>query len=192
MTTRPTAWIRLGLRGAAIAIAAALGLGTVPALAADIGQLGCPMERLTEPQRTVFVQGVRERAPLTDPRLDHFRRALDDCARNFGWSSVLSELARLYNLGATGQAEARRDLAEVGIDVAPIERALLADTELVSAVHGSQYPEQQMNAFIGRLSPSVDELVSQQPPGSQASENLGMFIMYRAIMESARIRFGQS
>ena len=171
---------------AAIVLAAC---GLQPAGAADLAQLDCPVSRLSEQERAAFVEAAGVQAPRCDPRFLGFLRMGEECARSHGWSQSAADHALLYNLAVNGQAGVRRRLEGMGIDVASVERALLADTALIAATGSGRFPEEQIIAFNRRLQPFVEETSARLPAGTDFATPLGTFIVLRAIMESSRTQF---
>ena len=176
---------------AALLALAAAGLpgGGTAAIAADVGQLDCPATRLTEQQRSAFAAYLADgQISRTDSRFVAFQHAVRDCAETLAWTQPVAELAYRYTVSALAQAENRRRLDAAGFDVAAIERSVLADPQLIAASATGPYPEQELRAFITRLDAAVEAQLRRDATG-RATESLGMFVMFRAMMEAARAAF---
>lgn len=169
-----------------VSIAVAAGLAT-PAPAADPGQIGCPIEALDAADRERLVEHVRRQAEPTEPAMQVFYGGVGTCASRHGWSSEAARQSIMYNLAFIGQRDARAVLEGRGIDVAAIERRLLADRETIAASRSKSAPE-AMVAFYGRLDPATRRQL-EADRHEDTAELLGMYLQYRAAVETSRADF---
>ena len=172
--------------------AASMLLATVPAQAADPGQLPCPADRLGAAERAQVVAHLRDRAAREDARFAPLERAIAACTERHGWSERTAELAVMHTLSALGQAEYRRDLAGRGVDVAPVEQAILADQALIRASVDGSFPEAEFEALVTRLQPTIEGIVEAQASPEEVGSELGLFIAFRTMMEATRLGFAAS
>jgi hypothetical protein len=87
------------------------------------------------------------------------------------------------------QAAVRRQFAQDGIDLAELERVLLADTELTASYRSAASLEAAVQAFTRRNVAMVLRLLGPHGADSAYVERAGYFIAARAIVEASRIRF---
>lgn len=170
-------------------VAAALAApfaGAAPATAADVGQLTCPVDALSEAERTHLVEAVRRQTERQDPIRSVFYRSAMDCRARHGWTLAAAELAIVYHIADIGQGIARTGLEERGVDVAAIERALLADAAAVASAREDDRGEGLVTFFEG-LDPELRRSVERL--GGQGAELIGQYLLFRAAMETSRADF---
>ena len=173
--------------GAAQPLLAALAFVATPVVAADGAQLGCPVEALSAGERENLADHVRRQGGPDEPAMQAFFRGVDGCVSRHGWPPGAAQHAVLYNLAAIGQREARVALERQGLDVATIERALLADRTTIEAARGESGPD-AITAFYEGLDAALRQRIESADEGRSA-ELLGTYLMYRAVMETSRADF---
>ena len=173
--------------GAGPLLFAALAVLAAPAAAADGAQLACPIEALGAGERENLADHVRRQAGPDEPAMQAFFRGVDGCVTRHGWSTGAAQQAIVYNLAAIGQREARVALERQGLDMATIERALLADRATVEAARGEGGPD-AITAFYEGLDAGLRQRIESADDGRSA-ELLGTYLMYRAVMETSRADF---
>jgi len=171
------------------------GLALAPAGAADVRQIDCPLNEMSAPDRAAYAAFVTEGAGAAggaDPRREPFRRALLACAERFGWSEPAVIQAAAFSIGQLGQAEIRRQMTALGLDLTELERAAIADTELLAAVRNGTFTRETGAAFAQRNNGLLMRLTAGQPDEVRVARKLGNFVGFIAVMETARSRFAQS
>ena len=173
--------------GARLLLAVGLALVVTPTAAADSAQLACPVETLNSREREDLADHVRRQAGPDEPAMQAFFRGVRGCVSRHGWSPAAAEQAVIYHLAAIGQREARVALERQGLDMAPIERALLADRATVEASRGEGGPD-AIAAFYDGLDAPLRQRIESVDEGRLA-ELLGTYLMFRAAMETSRSDF---
>lgn len=181
-----TARSAMGMFGGLL-LGAAAALGAAPAAAADVAHISCPVDSLDAAERERLVDHVRRQAPATDPAMQRFYQTVSDCGRRHGWSDEAARDAIVHNLAEIGQRQARRTLEQRGVDVAAIERALLADAAVVASAR-SEEPGDVMTAFFARLDARLRAPIEGDESGD-AAELLGAYLLYRSAVETSRADF---
>jgi hypothetical protein len=175
-------------RAAATAAAAGIFLlfaAPSPAAAADPAQIECPVEMLDAAGRERLADLVARQAE-DDAAFAPFYGSIARCMIRHNWSEGEAEQSLRYNLALFGQRAARRNLEGMGVDVAAIERLLLADPRTIEAAR-SEDPGDGMAAFVERLEPAL--LQRLEAMGGDGAEQLGAFLLFRAAMETSRADF---
>jgi hypothetical protein len=172
------------LAAASIAIAAA-----PRAHAADVAQIDCPLTAMSEAQRLALGEHASHLGSRQDPVVVPFESAVTRCADELHWDSGRRDAARLHGLASLMQAAVRRQFAQDGIDLAELERVLLADTELTASYRSAGSLEAAVQAFTRRNVAMVLRLLGPHGADSAYVERAGYFIAARAIVEASRIRF---
>ncbi|MEA3016854.1 MAG: hypothetical protein QOI38_1576 [Sphingomonadales bacterium] len=170
-----------------LVLIAAAAAFAAPAAAADPDQIGCPADTLSGADRERLVEHVRHQGQPTEPAMQVFYRSVDGCVARHGWSAGAARQAIVYNLAFIGQRETRATLQQRGVDVAEIERRLLADAGTIAASRTDSAPEALL-AFYNRLDPAMRERLEADARGDTA-ELLGSFLMFRAAVETSRADF---
>ncbi|HEX8365180.1 MAG TPA: hypothetical protein VF603_07850 [Allosphingosinicella sp.] len=165
---------------------AAAGLA-LPADAADPAQITCPADALSAGEREGLLDHVRRQGQPTEPAMQVFYRSVDGCVSRHGWSPGAARFSIVYNLAFIGQRQTRASLEERGVDVAAIEQRLLADPGTIAASRTDTAPE-AMVAFYNRLDPATRQRLEADERDDTA-ELLGMFLQYRAAVETSRADF---
>lgn len=169
-------------------LAAALVALPAPAAAADVAQLDCPIEAMTGAERESLADHVRRQANAEEAAMQAFYRSLDGCRSRHRWSMAATREAIVYHLAAIGHRQARRTLEERGIDMAAVERALLADRAVIAAARTEQGPD-AIAAFYDRLDPALRRSVESGPDADGSAELLGTYLVFRAAVETSRAQF---
>ncbi|HEX8642730.1 MAG TPA: hypothetical protein VF702_02320 [Allosphingosinicella sp.] len=164
-------------------LVAAWAFAATPAAAADPGQINCPVRNLGPGELARVTDIVRRQG---DEPMPDFYASIDACRQRLGWSEAEAEQALMFNLAEIGQREARRDLEGRGVDVAAIERALLADSAVIESARGRDAGD-RLTEFFGRLDPAVRSSVERH--GGDGAELVGTFLIFRAVMETSRRDF---
>ncbi|HYG30847.1 MAG TPA: hypothetical protein VD887_11610 [Allosphingosinicella sp.] len=168
------------------ALIAAAGLA-FPAAAADPAQITCPADALNASEREGLVDHVRRQGRPTEPAMQVFYRSVDGCVARHGWSAGAARLSIVYNLAFIGSRQTRASLEQRGVDVAAIEQRLLADPETIAASRTDSAPE-AMVAFYNRLDAATRQRL-EADEREDTAELLGMFLQYRAAVETSRADF---
>jgi hypothetical protein len=162
------------------------------ALFADAAQLDCPLTIISPAERATVEQAVAERRPGTDPRLQVVYRSVLVCAQRHGWSRHAVGVASGYIFTAIAVDTARRALATRGIDVAELERMLLADAELRALPEGAEALRAGVNGFFQRHQAYLVGLAGPRPRDPEEIFSLiGVFMASRVAMEVSRASFAQ-
>lgn len=179
---------QLGLKiaGALTLSAAALAVGTVPALAADVATLACPLEALGAGERAQLEDTVRRQGKVEEAGMQALYRSVFACSRRHGWSEAAAQQAVVYSLADVGQRQARATLESWEVDVNAIERALLADRAVVDSARTDAVGDQTVRFFEG-LPPGLR--ASIEAHGNEGAEVLGTFLVFRSAVENGRADF---
>jgi hypothetical protein len=182
-----TGLARRAARAAGISAAAAALLFTaMPASAADPAQITCPVDALSDKEREQLADHVRRQSSAEEPVIEAFHASVTACLARHGWSQQAARLAVVHNLATIGQREARLGLERLGVDVAPIERLLLADRAAVDSAR-SEASSDALTAFYEGLDPAMRRSIESR--GGNGAELLGTFLLFRAAMETSRADF---
>jgi hypothetical protein len=178
---------------ARLLIAAALAAALVaPAAAADLSQLGCPAAALSRAEREGLAENVAALGPNTDPFFQRFEAMAARCAERHGWSSEQHRIARIYGVAMVGQAELRRTLTALGVPLEEIERAVLADTEILAAARAGDMGQDVIGAFVRRHEPLIERVLAGRSGENQRGELLGRFLLFRVMADVTRDQFRES
>jgi len=173
-----------GLAAASIAIAAA-----ARAHAADGAQIDCPLTAMSEAQRFALGEHASHLGSRQDPVAAPLESALARCADELHWDADRRDTARLHGLASLMQAAIRRQFARDGIDLAELDRALLADTELTASYRSSASSDAALQGFARRSEAMIVRLLGPHGADNTYVERAGYFIAATAMMERSRIRF---
>jgi hypothetical protein len=161
-------------------------------LLADPVQLDCPVAEMTASERTAMEQFVAEQGPTGDPRMQSVYRAVLVCAGRYGWPREVVGQAAGYVFTVIAAETARQRLAARGIDVAGLERRLLADPALRDIPEGAEPLRTAVNGFFRRNREYVTSLAGRPSrQAEQALTMLGIFMGARVSMEISRARFAE-
>jgi hypothetical protein len=178
---------------ARLLIAAALACAApAAAAAADPAQLDCPVAALSGAERRGLAENVAALGPREDPNFQRFQDAVARCAERYGWSDEQQRLARVHNVSAVGQAELRRRLTGLGVALAEIERAALADAEFAAAARAGQMGPDVIGAFTGRHRVLIERVLAGRSHDRDRGELLGRFILFRVMTDISRDQFRAS
>lgn len=155
------------------------------AAAADPAQIECPVETLDTAGRERLSDLVA-RQERDETAYLPFYGSVMRCMVRHGWSEAEAEASLRYTLALLGQRTARRSLEAMGVDVAALERLLLADRSTVEAAR-SENAGDRMTAFIEGLEPAL--LQRLEATGGDGAEQLGHFLLFRSAMETSRADF---
>jgi hypothetical protein len=157
---------------------------------ADPAQIDCPVTSLTAAQRAAFVAYVAEMGGMQDPRFLVMVEAVGRCQQRFGWSGAAAWRARIYQLAATGEALARRQLAARGVALAPLEQAIAGDAPLTQALAENRVGDGVAD-FIrrrgGMLDPALLTIAAADRPA--AVREVEAFVTYHGMARYYRARF---
>jgi hypothetical protein len=175
--------MRRSLLLAALAAAAT----ATPAAAAGIAQLDCPNAAMSPAQREALAEAAAAMPHGSDPRLAPLRETAQACARRLRWSPAATNSAIAYHAAAAGVAQLRRRLAADGVDVAPLENALLADRALFDALGPGGNGETPMSTFLARHQAIIERTIGGR--AGDVQERVGNFAGFLVAMQAMRVRF---
>ena len=170
----------------AIWFLALLAIGS-PAAAADQAQLSCPRDRLSTEQRSGLEAAAQVLAPFSDPRIVALIETLAACQREHGWSAAAAESARRYHLSNALRGAMRAPLVAAGIDLNVLERALLADEQLIEASRQGMSDE-LARGMVTRYVPLVSRMAGARM--DQVAEAVGKYMGAVVMGEASRRNFG--
>lgn len=154
-----------------------------PALAVDPAQLDCPLAALSDAQREAAAEAMIALAGVNDARLTPLRAAAETCARQLGWSARATDYADAYHASRLAREGLRQRLTAAGVDIAPLERVILADRELLAALGPNGIDEGTMNAFVERNTDLVLRTMGDHPPQVQSwIGNFSGFVVSAEVM----------
>jgi hypothetical protein len=169
--------------------AASLALASMPARAADPAQIDCPLAGMAVAQRGAFNDLIATRGARSDARFQAYHRSVEQCAARFHWSESTKAAAANFGLATTAEAHMRRLIAARGIDLAPVESALLADRASMDAESGSPAQQQALLAFAQRNAGLLVGLPGVSGADDPVLEWIGIFVAARAVREGAHAAF---
>jgi hypothetical protein len=175
--------IRLTLAAVALAFAPA------PVRAADPAQIDCPLAGMTAAQRGAFDDLIATQGARSDARFQAYQQAVEQCATRFHWSENARAAAHNFGLASAAEAHMRRLIEARGIDLAPVESALLADRASMESENGSPAQEQALLAFAQRNAGLFAGLPGMSGGDDPALVWIGIFVAARADREGARAAF---
>ncbi|MEA3013663.1 MAG: hypothetical protein QOD42_2208 [Sphingomonadales bacterium] len=173
-------------RSLLLAALAALAAAT-PAAAADIAGLDCPDAALSEAQRGALADAVVAMVDRSDSRLDPLRAAVRTCAARLHWSDRAAAAATTYHVAAAGSAQLRRRLAEAGVDVSPLDRAVLADRALHRALISGDGVGAALAGFRARNDAIVERVIRGR--SGDMAELIGNYTGFAAAAVAMRFSF---
>jgi len=161
-------------------------LAATPAMAADPAQLSCPRDQLSEAQLAALNTAAEAMVEFSDPRIAVLTAAIGDCARRHSWSATETEMARRYHLSHAYRMGVRPALIAGGLDLAELERAILADeeflTRLRTATSGSV-----LESLVERHADLIMRTLGNR--GGTLGERLGGYLGAIAMEEASRRNF---
>ena len=158
-------------------------------LYADAAQLGCPLDRLTGEQRSALNRSIVEQGPQDDPPRVALRRSAAACAARYNWSSEARRNATNYNFITATIDDTSRFLVARGVDIAQIERLLIADRGVMDAAPASPAQSQALDDWARRNLPFLVGLPGTGQTGEENFVVLGSYMAARAMVDSARAGF---
>jgi hypothetical protein len=177
-----------GLAAKAIPAVALLALLAAPAAAADPANLGCPAASLSEAQRTAITRSVLT-GGLDVTERDAVVAAVDRCGEQFGWPVSARELAFRHSLSLIPLGEVRARLAAAEVNVAELERRVLADAALIEASRSDRFPEAELLAFLGRMEPALRARIDDPATPESLRSDIGALVILVAMAEASRRNF---
>ena len=166
--------------------AVVFGLSASPAPAADVVQLSCPRDRLSEAQRAGLGSAALAMAQMSDPRIQALTEALAACARSHAWSANAAEMARRYHLARAHEVAVRPVLMAAGLQLAEVERVILADNVLIARFQGGS-DTIVMTDLIDRHRDLIMRTFGDR--GTSLAEKFGSFLGAIALAEASRRGF---
>jgi len=190
---RHRAPVARALRRACAAAAGAAALAAAaPAAASDVAELACPAEQFTDDDRRILDISAVDSNYERPETVTVIERVLDICAARFTWSDEERDDALLYVRATAGQSLFRRQLAgQRHLDVAALERAVLADTALIQAAVERRNSPEELGHFLKRIRPQIDRWGRRNGRNSVLLNALGGLFATTAIAEGSRIRFSR-
>ena len=176
------------LAGLAVFAAAALVAGA-PASAGDVAELACPAAGMTRSDRRVLDAAARETDYNAPRPAAVVERLVAACASRFQWTAEERRDAAQYLRASTGQALFRRRLEGRGLDLAMLEREVIADRALIRAAVDMRQNPPELDAFIDRMAPVVGPWLLRHSGERRLTGALGGLFATTAIVEGSRIRF---
>ena len=170
----------------ALWVLALLAIGT-PAAAADQAQLSCPRDRLSTDQRSGLEAAAQVLAPFSDPRIVALTETLAACGRAHGWSAAAAESARRYHLSNALLGAMRPRLVAAGIDLNVLERALLADAQLIESSRQGVSDELARDMVTRHLA-LVARMAGDRM--DQVADAVGKYMGAVVLAEASRRNFG--
>lgn len=173
---------------AAVAAAALLVLAGSPAAAGDLAEIACPLENLGEEDRIVIGSLYMDKAQR-EPAIRAGAREVADCATRLEWSRAERAAASLYVSAFLSQVQFRQSLTDSGLDLARLERDVIADAALIGAAVASDRAPPELSAFMERFAVTERAWVRRKRHVPMVMHNVGGFVAATAVTEAARIRF---
>jgi hypothetical protein len=179
-----TTWYR-----AAGAAAALLYAGfAAPAIAGDEAELACPIAGLGAAERTALTTIGEDRSARRAAQAVVARRVAA-CAARFGWNDRERSAAAHYVAPYLTRERFRAALAEEGLDLARIERDVLADAPLMAAAVAPQSSPPALDEHLRRLVATEQAWVARNEGAREKLQALGGLVSATALAEGARRRF---
>jgi hypothetical protein len=156
---------------------------------ADAAQLDCPLDRLTGEERTALHRSIVEQGPQDDPPRVALRRSAAACGARYRWSNEALRNAANYNFIVATIDDTSGFLVARGVDVAQIERLLIADRTVMDAVPASPAQSQALDDWARRNLPLLVRLLGTGQAGEQNFTVLGSYMAARAMIDNVRAGF---
>jgi hypothetical protein len=172
------------------AIAASL-LVAVPVSAADPANLGCPSAALSDPDRTAIRRAVLSGDGLGAAERRAMTAAVDRCGERFGWDTSARSSAFAHSLSLISSAADRTRLVSAEVDVAELERRVLADAALIQASRSDRFPEAELLAFIDRMEPGLRARINDPATSESLRGDVGALVILVALIEASRLNFAE-
>ena len=176
----------------AFLFAAATFAASAPLQAADVDELNCQIEGMSDTELVGVVDHVVEQGDPGDSRAAPLVRTLADCVRRHGWSAEQGELATMFTLSIAGQSGTSEILTASNIDVSKIEDAVLGDAVFLDAIRSRDMSDAVIESMVDRHLSAIEEAVSGQSNPGQFYELIGQYMMFRAMAEVAAEQFAES
>jgi hypothetical protein len=168
--------------------AAALALAAVPARAADIAQLGCPLAALTQAeQATIAREAIVQSDPA--PGTERLVYQVIQCKTRFGWTEDERHFAFRFTLGTIAGPEFRRALSNRGIDLDALEAIVAADTVLLDALASFPIDPDAARGFHARNESAIARAAGTAIFDAQAGQLIEGYIAMVSMRESGRRHF---
>ncbi len=140
-----------------------------PAAATDLAGLDCPLAALSDAQRNAAGEALVASAGPNDARVEVVRAAAEACARQLGWTGRASDLATAYHVTGLARDILRQRLTAAGIDLAPLERAVVEDPVLLAAMGPDHTDAGAMREFAERHRDLIETMLRGRTPEIQNS-----------------------
>ncbi|HEY0012445.1 MAG TPA: hypothetical protein VGB79_06280 [Allosphingosinicella sp.] len=175
-------------RGAAAAAVFLLFASASPAFAGDEAELACPLAALGEAERdalaTISVDRTARNAALAV-----VARRVRACGDRFRWSAEERSAAHHYVAPYLARERFRAALAGEGLDLARIERGVLADAPLMAAAAARRGSPPELDEHLRRVIAAEQAWVARNEGAREKLRALGGLISATALAEAARLRF---
>lgn len=171
--------IRNGLFAAVLA-----GLGCVPAYAAPIEEINCPLELLSESEFEDLVDWVTEVAAPEDPRFTVLIEAAGSCLQRYDWSESDFSWAVQFTAALANSAVLSGELRTLGIDPEQIEFIILADEEFLQVIRSMVVTEQAIMDVITRNLAAIENVMGER---SKDDALLGMILQFAAARAAQQV-----
>ncbi|HEX8644583.1 MAG TPA: hypothetical protein VF702_11800 [Allosphingosinicella sp.] len=177
-------------RAAALLALAACFAPAAPAAASDVAELACPAEQLTDADRSALDVAAVDSNYERPEVVTIIERVLDVCTARYTWSDEERDDALLFVRATAGQSLFRRQLAgQRHLDVAALERAVIADTALIQAAVERRNSPDELGHFLKRIEPQIRRWARRNGRNDVLLNALGGLFATTAIVEGSRIRF---
>lgn len=176
----------------AFLFAAAIFAVSAPLQAADVDELNCQIESMSDTELVGVVDHVVEQGDPGESRAAPLVRTLSECMGRYGWSAEQGELATMFTLSIAGQSGTSGILTASNIDVSKIEDAVLGDAVFLNAIRARDMSDGVIEAMVNRHISVIQEAVSGHENPDQFYELIGQYMMFRAMAEVAAEQFAGS
>ena len=186
--------LNLAVRAAgALALIAAAGLAQ-PASAGDLAELECAIAGLSQADGAALVGGIErgETSARNNAAVPVAADVVSACRQRFDWNREEHRAASHYVPAFFGKQRFRAMLEGRDLDLAAIERMVVADSALIAAAVALRRDPPELDAFFRRLDPSVIAWVQRHSNDGDLLHALGGFIAATALVEGMRVRFARS
>ena len=169
-----------------------------PAPAAAPGQtampagLDCVRNRLSPDQRRAVAELAMEQGSRDDPRAQPLLQAAEACAQELSWSTGKTNMASMFSMSAAGAAGLQELLRGRGVNVDELDRAILADQELIIAAGDPQQLPTAAQQFVVRNAALLTRIAGEEGLDDELGTRIGNYIAFRALVEGLARRFRQA
>jgi hypothetical protein len=171
-----------------LSVAAFAALCAVPARAADVAQLACPINELNAAQAAAVGEAAIRRSP-PGPWRESLLQAIFACGSRFSWREDQEQTVYVHSLSVLSELAMRDALGDSGIDFVALRRIVESDIVFQDAFPTSNDETQPLNAFLDRHRTAIELATNRALSDSAVTRGLSDYLSAVAMGFWARRQF---